>query len=102
MKTLYGSDKLTASAQNRESFQILPVFFSLKNFDREKSYVLIIWEKRAWLAFKQLMVLPCKFKKSFIFIIEFKNLSETSYGVWLILREFMDHSFVHNNMVGEY
>lgn len=46
MKTLYGSDKLTASAQNRESFQILPVFFSLKNFDREKSYVLMIGGKK--------------------------------------------------------
>lgn len=43
MKTLYGSDKLTASAQNRESFQInKTVFFPLKNVDREKLYVLII------------------------------------------------------------
>lgn len=65
MKTLYGSDKLTASAQNRESFQInLTVFFCLK-IDGEKLYVLlIIWEKNGtWLALKQLMVLPCKLKK---------------------------------------
>lgn len=50
------------------------------------------------------MVLPCKFKKIFIFIIDFdfKNLSETSYGVWLILREFMEHSLVHNDMMGKY
>lgn len=81
-------------------------FFPLKMLtEKNYNYVVIIWEKRAWLAFKQLMVLPCKFKKSFIFILltlTLRNLSETSYGVWLILREFMEHSLVHNDMMGKY
>lgn len=51
------------------------------------------------------MVLLCKFKKSFIFILLIlilRNLSEILYGVWLILREFMEYSLVYNDMMGKY